>query len=45
MISPALCPKYLLFPWRAAMVTKIPSEIRWVNVDVLKPLKEKVLGN
>jgi Tol biopolymer transport system component len=37
--------KYLLFTWRAAMVTKIPSEIRWVNVDVLKPLKEKALGN
>lgn len=37
--------KYLLFTWRAAMVTKIPSEIRWVNVDVLKPFKSKALGN
>jgi len=43
--SPALCPKYLLFTWRAAMATRIPSEIRWVDVDVLKSLKEKALGN
>ena len=37
--------KYLLFTWRAAMVTKTPSEIRWVNIDVLKPFKEKALEN
>ncbi|EIK42948.1 WD40 domain protein beta Propeller [Cellvibrio sp. BR] len=36
--------KFLLFTWRAAMETKIPSEIRWVSIDVLKPFKNKASG-
>ncbi len=36
---------FLLFTWRETMETKIPSEIRWVSIDVLKRFKSKTLNH
>lgn len=37
--------KFLLFTWRAAMETDIPSEIRWVSAEILQQLKDEALNH